>query len=268
MRISYHNWPALQILDPKRCADYIRKDEEHFFCAFNAQGNLTEAEAYKLEGMTYMEIYNGIYTDIENIYYISKPFIDALNKSGKTFLKMITQQEECERVQEDCAFIYDDILWVVARRPNNYIRLMRIKNEGCLFTSIIYRFRGDNTFESYMSTTDPETERNCIAIYYMLMMLKRYGKAEIEMLPKQKKIHSQVLKEKTLNETGMNVKVLDSRWFTTICRNEGFLVSGHFRLQPKKDENGEWTRELIYINTYAKKGYHRLAPVINIEKQE
>ena len=46
MRISYHNWPALQILDPKRCADYIRKDEEHFFCAFNAQGNLTEAEAY------------------------------------------------------------------------------------------------------------------------------------------------------------------------------------------------------------------------------
>ena len=43
------------------------------------------------------------------------------------------------------------------------------------------------------------------------------------------------------------------------------MVSGHFRLQPKKDENGEWTRELIYIEPYAKKGYHRLAKVINVD---
>ena len=62
--------------------------------------------------------------------------------------------------------------------------------------------------------------------------------------------------------------VLDSRWFTTICRDEGFLVSGHFRLQPCKDEQGEWTRKLIYINPYAKHGYHRLAPIVNLEKED
>ena len=36
MRVNYSNWPAIQVLDPERCAEYIRNDEEHFFCAFNA----------------------------------------------------------------------------------------------------------------------------------------------------------------------------------------------------------------------------------------
>jgi hypothetical protein len=76
-----------------------------------------------------------------------------------------------------------------------------------------------------------------------------------------------VLNDKAVNETGIDVKVLDSRWFTTICRDEGFLVSGHFRLQPCKDEQGEWTRKLIYINPYAKHGYHRLAPIVNIDNE-
>ncbi len=43
-------------------------------------------------------------------------------------------------------------------------------------------------------------------------------------------------------------------------------MSGHFRLQNVK-ENGEWTKRLIYINPYAKHGYHRLAPIVNIEKE-
>lgn len=267
MRINYRNWAAVQVLDPERCKTFLSTEYDygHFFCAFNAQENLTEADAKRLEVQTFMEVSTGFFAQIKNLYYISSTFIEALKKSSLTLYKMLGKREECMKVYEDCAFIMEDMLWVVKTQPNDYIRFMRIQKEGALFTSFAFRMVGDNQFMTYDSTTSKEAERGCVAFYFMLMMLKKYGQADIEMLPKNKKVRSRLLNEKSINETGLEVKVLDSRWFTTICRDEGFLVTGHFRLQPKKDENGEWTRELIYINPYAKKGYHRLAPVVNIE---
>lgn len=270
MRINYRNWAAIQVVDPDRCTKFLSTEYDygHFFCAFNASGNLTEADARRVEAQTFMEVSSGVFAQIENIYYISKTFIEALKKSSITLYKMLGTREECEKVHEDCAFIVDDMLWVVKTQPNGFIRLMRIKKEGALFTSFAYRFEGDNIFSTYDSTLGKDAERGCIAFYYLLMMLKRYGQPEIEVLPKNKKVRSQLLNEKSINETGLGVKVLDSRWFTTICRDEGFLVSGHFRLQPCKDEEGQWTKKLIYINPYAKHGYHRLAPIVNIENEK
>ena len=61
------------------------------------------------------------------------------------------------------------------------------------------------------------------------------------------------------NKSGVRVQYIDSRWLREIIRLEGFKVRGHFRLQPIKDEEGEWTRKLIYINEFEKHGYHRRA---------
>ena len=61
------------------------------------------------------------------------------------------------------------------------------------------------------------------------------------------------------NKSGVRVQYIDSRWLREISRLEGFKVRGHFRLQPIKDEEGEWTRKLIYINEFEKHGYHRRA---------
>lgn len=266
MRVNYSNWPAIQVLDHERCAEYIRNDEEHFFCAFNASNKLSEAEAYAMEGMTYMNIYNGQFAGTK-LYYVSKTFFKALEKSAVALYKMLGSKEECEKVHEDCAFIMDDMLWVIKTQPNGFVRLMRIVKSGCLFTSFAYKIEGDNRFSSYDSTTTPDCERSCVALYYMLMLLKRYGQAEVEVITKNKKVMSKVLNEKTINETGMEVQVLDSRWFTAICRDEGFLVSGHFRLQPCKDDEGQWTKKLIYINPYAKHGYHRMAPIVNLNEE-
>jgi len=33
---------------------------------------------------------------------------------------------------------------------------------------------------------------------------------------------------------------------------DGFKVQGHFRSQPYKNEKGEWTRKIIYIEEYKK----------------
>jgi len=70
--------------------------------------------------------------------------------------------------------------------------------------------------------------------------------------------------EKVLNETGVPVLILDSKWFRSIVRSEGFAVRGHFRLQPKK-VNGEWTKELIWINDFEKHGYTSKARILNQE---
>lgn len=267
MRINYRNWAALQVVDVTKCTEFMRSDYEHIFCTLDQNELLSAEDIEKVKGFVTMEIGYGFYTVGMKLYYISKTFREALNKSCLALYKMLGSKEACEKVHEDCAFIDEDILWVVKTAPNGWIRIIRLHKEGTLFTSFAFRFVGDDRFETQFSTTTPAVERSCVAYFYLLMMLKKYGQVDIETVAKSKKIRSKMLNEKAINETGIDVQVLDSRWFTTICRDEGFLVSGHFRLQPKKDENGEWTRELIYINPYAKKGYHRLAPIVNIENE-
>lgn len=56
------------------------------------------------------------------------------------------------------------------------------------------------------------------------------------------------------NNTKFPITFLDSKWFTTLVKSEGFNVRGHFRLQPKK-KDGKWTKELIWINEFRKTGY-------------
>jgi hypothetical protein len=66
--------------------------------------------------------------------------------------------------------------------------------------------------------------------------------------------------EKYVNETKYAVEILDSTWFTTIIRSEGFGVSGHFRKQRYGPGMTEW--RLQYIEPFEKTGYTRKAKVL------
>ena len=70
---------------------------------------------------------------------------------------------------------------------------------------------------------------------------------QVEVKGKEKK-RSEITNGKISNETMTGVQIMDSQWFTSIFRNEGFSVRGYFKMQHKKNERGEWIRELIYIN--------------------
>lgn len=67
--------------------------------------------------------------------------------------------------------------------------------------------------------------------------------------------------EKYVNETDRKIEILDSTYFTTISRTEGFGVSGHFRLQPYGP--GRDQRRLQWISDYQKQGYTRKAKMLN-----
>lgn len=95
-----------------------------------------------------------------------------------------------------------------------------------------------------------------------LMLFKtflKYAEVESKVIPGNKKDYH--VGVKYLNETKNKVEVLDSTYFTTISRTEGFGVRGHFRFQPC----GPWLteRRLQWISEFQKHGYTRMAKILN-----
>jgi len=95
-----------------------------------------------------------------------------------------------------------------------------------------------------------------IEIYIKLLISTlnfiKYADIEVKLLPPNKKVKD--FNCKYVNDTSSNIQILNSTWFTTLIKSDSFKVRGHFRLQPKK-KDGEWTKELIWINEYEKTGY-------------
>ena len=63
-----------------------------------------------------------------------------------------------------------------------------------------------------------------------LILFIKYCPIEIKVVAGGKKLTHK--REKYVNKTDLPVEILDSTWFTTIVRSEGFGVGGHFRMQP------------------------------------
>ena len=74
-----------------------------------------------------------------------------------------------------------------------------------------------------------------------------------------------VEKKKVLNQTGQYVIVMDSKWFKKIINDNDIPVRGFFRRQSRKNTEGEWYKELIYINPHIRHGYHRNAKIEDFE---
>ena len=99
------------------------------------------------------------------------------------------------------------------------------------------------------------------------LAVKKYVKVETIKIPVGKTIKFDETiceykkKEKVLNESGQEVIVLDSRWFRKIINDNNIFVRGFFRFQNKKNEKGEWYKELIFVDSYIRNGYHRNAKI-------
>ena len=68
-----------------------------------------------------------------------------------------------------------------------------------------------------------------------------------------------VEKKKVINNSGQEVIVMDSRWFRKIVNDNDIYVRGFWRMQNKKNELGEWYKELIFVDSFVRHGYHRNA---------
>lgn len=304
MYLSYYKRPELTIFDEDECKEFGRKYLKDFWKVFQYRdpyvykdGELVE-QTDKERKLSLLSVSSQLNTEIgmgavarrvENIYYISKSFREAMSKCIGKILPLTNEKDIYLNIHENCCIIDDDSTFVLMSTNDNNARMIHIFNakvitvtdfrltaegidniESLSFLDLESPLTVGINMEKYREITKGENEElQRLKRFYLYLLFKKYGNINIETVFANKTLKkSQILGEKVNNFMGVDVQVLDSRWFTTICRDEGFLVSGHFRLQPCKDEQGEWTRKLIYINPYAKHGYHRLAPIVNLEGNE
>ncbi len=105
---------------------------------------------------------------------------------------------------------------------------------------------------------------NFIASY---VAVKKYVKVETVIIPQGKFTDIEgtpleyVDKKKVINNSGQEVIVMDSKWFRKIVNDNDIYVRGFFRMQNKKNEFGEWYKELIFVDSFVRHGYHRNAKI-------
>lgn len=96
-----------------------------------------------------------------------------------------------------------------------------------------------------------EVVKSFISMILAVDMFKKYAEVETKILPP--KSNNKFFNCKYVNETDSTVVHLNSTWYTTLVKTDGFMVRGHLRLQPCGE--GLKGRKLIYIDPFMKTGY-------------
>ncbi len=106
---------------------------------------------------------------------------------------------------------------------------------------------------------------NRLIIY---LAVKKHAKVDTIVIPTgtlfklDDTIKEHTVKNKIKNESGQEVIIMDSRWLRRIINDNDIFVRGFFRLQNKKDKTtGNWYKELIFVDSYIRHGYHRNAKI-------
>lgn len=249
MKLSYRNYPILQMLDKEYCSgiEVVKRE---------GQDDFTRNYANKcIQGSYFCNL---------PVYYISKEFHNAVYQNREKLWNTI--KKDFDLVKELCqpgVVIYpsgDVCIFHRDKTGDNQIFIVATKGGK------LYDVRVGNWTHSRHLCQDNETKEytsKFLTKYELIMAFKKFATVELEIINPHKKTKSNIDKQgKVINDTGVEVTMLDSRWFREIIRNEGFKVRGHFRLQPYKNEHGEWTHRFIYIEEFEKHGYHRRAKML------
>lgn len=255
MRINYENYPILKKLQEGSLGVLPVLESDKGFIGEHSKKFVKTWKAYLKDFNT-------------KICAISPVFMEAKEKAQHKLLGILQDimvndisDFEVRGTYLIGQFVYM-ISYVTKQGSNN--------NELCIFAfnkdgiPLFYYHDSDSQLihqqgwlsQSFSASKSKETAEELIQQHILSLVLvamfATYAEVEIkELLPNVKVKDST---GKYLNETLNNITYLDSKWFTTLVKSDGFLVSGHFRLQPKK-KDGAWTKELIWIDSFEKEGY-------------
>lgn len=265
MKINYKN----------TCLHWLDKPEKMDFYLPDTNKELSEAEetafAYSLkEGFAEL-----VKSDCEpkpfrsKIRFLSRPFLEAYEK-GKGKLSGVFDKEEME---ETGAFITQ-----MGSYTNTYFYYIRTWGVGddwrMEFTLMIFT-KNAQADRPGLDACVVETEdrsktfifkgwedggmdkTHWMAWLVTLICFIKYCPLETKMVNGGRREHH--AGQKYVNETEYAIEILDSTWFTTIIRSEGFKVGGHFRMQPYGP--GMAQKKLIWIEPFEKTGYTRKARI-------
>jgi hypothetical protein len=116
---------------------------------------------------------------------------------------------------------------------------------------------------------NPPDETKAKGVGFMLSGLflpfLEFAESETKIINAKTGHRAKIGKEKYVTDIPYDIEIVDSNWFTTSIRTEGFGVTGHFRLQPVGE--ARQGRKLIWIADFQKHGYTKRAKVdITAEK--
>lgn len=214
-------------------------------------------------------------------------FEKVMKKSAKSFYNFDHQLFRNYYNDNECGILlHKELGTVVYEFGDNtlYVWLFKDMNGiSVLYNYFYLKSNENNTRQIYCSPTllDEPGFRGMSDLYSVVgnllityLAVKKYAKVETVIMPDkamevvEDTIDGYKHKEMVKNESGQEVIILDSRWFVKIINNNDISVRGHWRLQPKKNEFGEWCRELIYINSFVRHGYHRNAKIEETENYD
>ena len=273
MKYNYDKYPILRIVE-KGEVDCIKQILPLSVTCAGKSGYIPDAERIRFKELGNQVMFGPLYSLLRNARdkvrtcFLSKEFIKCVCESKDRFydwriIKNIKEGYYC--------FIGSSIDQSVFRISFNtertsllldFLTLAKGTNNYCSHGTIAYgnetdTFLIDTSSKSvFFSRQHPSEvfEFDVTHVGYLLIttLFIQYAKVETKILPP---------KSKTMgigcyynNTTKSKITMLDSKWFTTLVKSDAFKVRGHFRLQPKK-VNGEWTKELIWINEFEKTGY-------------
>lgn len=262
MVINYLKFPILQALEQETFNEKCR------IGTFDLQA---DKEAFM---GTYLALVNGwsdFAEDVRgNITFISKQYYECMKRSWKSFRNIdlreaISPTSGCLIFKSENGRYMALIYIVESISDMTIIGLYDCDTFLCVMGGAYPAFRCISTSDDgiYEGTTKESCMVGFSNILVCYLLMERYAKVETITCAGNSKIKGISIEDKkTINYTNLDLNFRDCTWFTSICRNEGFKVRGHFRLQPKKNDKGEWTKELIYINEFEKHGYHRQAKIL------
>ena len=286
MKINYSIFPFLEFFDKNRLSKVngkvsVRKEDMELW---NNDPFVTQTVQYTIN-----EVYQGYISNKcgENIYILMPKFQEAIKKSSSAF-KNISRGVQLEKLFEDCCIFIGDMVYVcykltndtylgtqfnTTEHSNNY--MVTIYNQGkgddkkerhvVYLGTLVFSKEDDKTYRIELSLISSwmglyadnynDNEQLIDAILGVLMF-KHYAKVELDVIPGHKKIMSSIANEKVMNETPQGIRIMDSNWFTTIYRIEGFDVRGHIRYYKDRDK-------ISYVKPHKRKGYIRRAKILD-----
>jgi hypothetical protein len=255
MKINYNNYPILEKLNKGSLGTIPLFEEDSVVLVPHMPLLTTIWKAHVLEFR-------------DSINYISKPFSSASEAARPKLLGLLNDilaEDICDLTIKG-TYIYGDYVYMIDYSVKKGVETQELifymfSKEGtplaCLIDSAkhnIYLLRYVSSVFNIEKSESGANEWLFHKTTYILIdcMFKQYAQVETKIIKGNSK--QKIGKEKYLNETKLDITYLDSKWFTTLVKSNRFKVRGHFRLQPKK-QNGNWTRELIWIDDFEKSGY-------------
>ncbi len=262
MKINTGN-TALGLLDHITPYSFrIAQDAEHSSQEYKTRFGLSVVENFPLISHRFKS----------KIQYISDPFYKAYNQGVSKLANVLDDEEidECgtfivnSTPSETNTIFYD----ISSQGKGADFKLTAVIFFFCKHTNMdkpslaVYVQRNNKGVKEYFSEVAAKNELTNISVLadiFTMILFMKYCQVETKIIkPNSKALHVGC---KYVNETQNNIEILDSTWFTTIVRSEGFHVRGHFRMQPYGP--GMKDKKLKWIYDFDKTGYTKTAKVLS-----